>query len=147
MRAPAIAVAAVLLSVSSFAVAKPAASPADAFMDKFAQAWSQDDAAALVGMLADDVVLVGDPEVISGKEAVADWVKRQLASTSALTVKAVRSGASGDVAYQVGRWTLGIAKGGTSSGNHTFVLKKGHDGWKIAAMHINDDPRPATKSP
>lgn len=109
-------------------------------MDRFAAAWTQDDAELVTSMLADEVVLVGDGGVIEGFDAVNDWRADQMEATDRLTITTVKSDRYDHVAYHTGRWALGLADD-TSSGSHTFVFERNEDDvWKIVSMTMNNDP-------
>jgi len=113
---------------------------ADALMEQFAQAWTRGDAARLAELLADDVTLVGE-QPMHGRDAVLAWAKAHLAGSGKLVFKSERSGMSGWVTFQMGRWTLEDKSGKSIAGNHTFVFRRYQDGvWRIIAMHVDPDP-------
>lgn len=114
---------------------------ADALMTRFAEAWSADDSTAVSQLFTDDVVIVGSDGAFTNREAVEAWRRQQMAGTDAMEITPLRSGMSGDLAYQTGRWALGYGGGaGTATGSHTFVFRKGDDGtWRTAAISIGTD--------
>lgn len=138
-------IAAAIVLVPLTAQSREPLSPPDLVMEKFAQAWSKDDVNAVATLLTNDVILV-DAKPVSGKEAVMAWAKKQMAATGLLTVQSVRSVVGGDVGAQMGRWSLAVSDGKVETGNHTFIVKREKDGWKISAMHINDDSPPPSSA-
>ena len=130
-----------LVTVLLFA-ASASAQSANNLMDRFAAAWTQDDAELVNSMMHDEVVLVGDGNVIEGFDAVNEWRARQMEATDRLTITTVKLDRYEDVAYHTGRWALSHPHG-TFSGDHTFVFERGEDDtWKIKSMAINGDPQP-----
>lgn len=130
----------VVLFTVLFITASANAQSANDLMDRFAAAWTQDDAELVTSMLSDDVVLVGDGGVIEGIDAVNNWRAQQMEATGRLTITSVKSNQIGSVAYHTGRWALADGDD-TTGGSHTFVFERNEDDvWKIVSMTINNDP-------
>lgn len=130
-----------LLLLALTAFARPAAAQAasdssplaDERMMDFAVAWSTDDEAAVQGLMADDVVLLGR-EPLVGAEAVMGWARQQMVGSGTLVLWPLHSEQHGGTAFQVGRWKLGA-----SSGVHTFPWEREEDGvWRLASIYILD---------
>ena len=110
-------------------------------MNRFAIAWSADDSAAVVAMFSDSVALVSRTSMV-GVAEVGAWARKQMAGALALKIIPLSARAAGDLAYQVGRWEIGIPDNQIATGVHTFTFRRGKDGvWRIETMFILDDPR------
>ena len=130
-----------LLALLMFAPASYA-QDADALMERFADAWSQDDAEAVRQMLADDVIVVDNDALLDSPDAViAEW-SPNMEATGRMTITPTRSGTAGDAAYQVGRWTIEY-EGDTFAGSHHFTFREEPGGaYRLVAAHIRTDPAP-----
>lgn len=113
-------------------------------MNTFTEAWNRKDSATLIGLMADDVVIMAGKDRISGKNEAADvWLRGTLPMTGNLKVTGVQSNAGAVLAYSAGTWTMNVTAPGqalsTSAGNHTFVWKKAADNtWKLTLVHIEN---------
>lgn len=118
------------------------AQDADSLMERFASAWTRDDAEAVRQMLADDVVVVDNDALLDSPDAViAEWGPN-MEATGSMTITPIRSGATDDALYQVGRWTIDY-EGGQSAGSHHFTFRETPDGaYRLVAAHIRTDPAP-----
>jgi len=110
-------------------------------------AWNKKDSAAVLSMFSNDVIMISGRAIYKGKEEVArNFVLRQMPHTSNLNGKSERSDASGDLGYLAGTWSLTLTPPDQapmgSSGNYTFLFKRGEDGiWKFSVLTIeNHDP-------
>lgn len=119
----------------------------DSLSNAFDAAWNKKDSAAVVAMLADDVIMISGRGLMKGKEEVAkNFVGRQMPVASNLKTNEERVDASGDLGYHAGTWSLTATVPNTppfeSTGNYTFVSKKAADGsWKLSVLSIeNHDP-------
>ncbi|MEP0546595.1 MAG: hypothetical protein ABJF88_06660 [Rhodothermales bacterium] len=125
-----------LLFAGRSAAAQPAADSfpvADERMMDFAVAWSTDDEAAVRGLMAGDVVLLGR-EPLVGADAVMGWARQQMAGSGTLVLWPLHSEQHGDAAFQTGRWKLGAG-----TGVHTFQWQRQEDGvWRITSLYILD---------
>lgn len=127
-------------------------STAEALMDEWVSSWNRDEAAYIENSFAPDaVVLRGSGAPLKGKAAAGrDFVRGELPGVSALVVKAVDSGMSGDLAYQTGTYSQRIDKpaggGGqpyTQTGRYTFVWRKLPGSvFKLKSVLMAADPAP-----
>lgn len=109
-------------------------------MDRFASAWSQDDAEIVASMLSDEIVLIDDGDVYEGSDSVNAWALEWMEATDQLTITSVRTDEFDDVAYDMGRWALSAGDEMTS-GSHTFIFQRDEDDvWRIVAITIGSDP-------
>ena len=113
----------------------------------FDEAWNKKDSAAVVALLADDVILISGRGIMRGKDEVAkNFVSSQMPVTSNLKSKKEREDASADLGYQAGTWSLTVTVPDQapfeSTGNYNFACKKGADGnWRLSVMSLEDhDP-------
>lgn len=112
-------------------------SEVDTQMAAFAAAWAHDDAEAVRGLMADDVVLLSGSagDATRGAEAVMGWARTQMEATSVLLLVPMYSRMGDGRAYQVGHWRLGPA-----TGVHTFAWERDPAGaWRLASLYILDD--------
>ena len=118
------------------------AQTADALMERFAEAWSQNDLDAVRQMLADDVVVVSNDTLHDGPDAVLARWEVLMAGTGEMTVTPIRSGETDGAVYQIGRWQLeqnDTAFGGT----HHATFRAMPDGaYRLITAHISTDPGP-----
>ena len=119
------------------ALAQPSgAEVPDRLMRQFAEAWSRDDSAAVAAMFAEDALFIEADTVYAGRDAIDAFQSPQMAGTAEMEIASIRSGTSGDIAFQAGRWVL-AHEGGPSTGVHTFVFRRGSDGeWRVVSAHV-----------
>jgi ketosteroid isomerase-like protein len=108
-------------------------------MVRFVEAWEADDAEAIAGLLADDVVFIDDDDVLTGHETVADWLGSRMGATGAFEFVSEHSETNGAYAYQTGDWSLTRGEG-AALGEHTAVFERnGEAEWRLAALHLQRD--------
>lgn len=119
----------------------------DSLNNAFDAAWNKKDSAAVVSMLADDVILISGRRLMKGKDEVAkNFVSRQMPVAGNLKSKKERIDASGAMGIEAGTWSLMVTVPNRtpfeSTGNYTFVCKKNAAGsWKFSVMNMEDhDP-------
>ena len=128
------------LDAQDSARAPQATGAVERLMQRWAEAWSRDDSAAIVAMAASGVVL-HHGRTYRGPEGFREWMRAEMPRTEKLSWEALKSGASGDLAYQLGRWSLTLPGGGTAAGTHAFVWRRQRDGnWKLESASISNDP-------
>lgn len=105
--------------------------------------FNADDAAAVASMFAADAIrLEPNQEAVRGTAGIEEALTRAVAMTSDLKLTNVEYGASGDLAYQIGTYSVTIEPDGAEAyadeGPFIVILKQGEDGsWKIQAQIFN----------
>ncbi|MER8521658.1 MULTISPECIES: DUF4440 domain-containing protein [unclassified Mesorhizobium] len=133
------AFAAVLLLSSALSAAPHSArEDIEAALVKFMDAFNSGNAAAVGQMYTDDAALLPpDGKRIDDRKGVEEfWQGAIKAGMKNLTLKALEVEGSGNLAYEVGAFTLSVpSKGGapsTVAGKYIVVWKKGDDGtWRL----------------
>ncbi|MER9893804.1 DUF4440 domain-containing protein [Mesorhizobium sp. M0119] len=127
-----------LLSSALSAAAQSAREDIEAALTKFMDAFNSGNAAAVGQMYTDDAALLPpDSKRIDGRKRVEEfWQGAIKAGMKNLTLKALEVEGSGNLAYEVGAFTLGVpSKSGdpsTVAGKYIVVWKKGDDGtWRL----------------
>ena len=119
--------------------------------EAFVRNANRKDAAALVAeFYAEDAVLLppNAPMIVGGEAIRGFWQTVLDAGVSDVTLETTRLGASGDLAYGVGRYTLTapLAEGGRAEddGKYLVVFRRQADGaWKAIADMFGSNRRPA----
>jgi uncharacterized protein (TIGR02246 family) len=127
---------------------KAAIEAANAKMEKD---YAAGDAKAIAEAYTEDgVMLPPDATVVKGRDAIAklwkSWIDQGLKN---LKLKSTDIEASGDIAYEVGDFSLDVpGEDGSMTpapGNYVVVWKKGADGaWQLKVDTWNDAPAPTT---
>lgn len=114
--------------------------------DAFTQAFVDGDAAALAAMYAEDGMwMAPNEETVRGREGIEARFAEQFGATTArnLTLETFDYGASGDLAYAAGNYTLALETEGepvTDQGKYLVLMKLTADGdWEIVAHIWNSD--------
>jgi ketosteroid isomerase-like protein len=116
----------------------------DSVNTAFDEAWNKKDSAAVVSMLADDIIMISGKSILKGKEELAkNFVGRQMPVAGNLKVKKERVDASGNLGYETGTWSLQVSLPGKTpfeqTGNYNFVWKKDADkNWKVSVINMED---------
>ncbi|WP_376705186.1 DUF4440 domain-containing protein [Mesorhizobium sp. ISC25] len=129
------AFAAVLLFSSALSVAAQSArQDIEAALTKFTDAYNSGNTKAVGQMYTDDAALLPpDGKRVDGRKGVEEfWQGAIKAGMKNLTLKALEVEGSGNLAYEVGAFTLGVpSKGGalsTMAGKYIVVWKKATTG-------------------
>ena len=141
MHNPSVLTVALLLSTSGAlpVLAQTGGEVPDRLMAQFAEAWSRDDSAAVALMFAEDALFLETDTLYAGRDAIDAFQSPIMAGSEGMEITPLRSGTSGDLAFQVGRWTL-AHEGGPSTGVHTFVFRRDPDGeWRVVSAHVEGD--------
>jgi uncharacterized protein (TIGR02246 family) len=118
----------------------------------FEQAYETGDATALAGLYTDDGTQLPPLEALrQGKAAIEEAYRLQFGQTASrdIVITALTRGASGDIAYEIGTFTItaqvtGQAEPLREDGKYLVVSMKQADGsWKILAHSWNTNA-PAT---
>lgn len=116
----------------------------DSLNKAFDDAWNKKDSAAVVALFADDVMMIAGRDLMKGKDAVAKgFVSSQIPYGGGLQTNKESKGASGDLGYHAGTWSLKVAMPNQqpreSTGNYSFVCKKVEDGsWKFSVLSVDN---------
>jgi ketosteroid isomerase-like protein len=116
--------------------------------NNFNTAWNKKDSAAIVNMMADDVLMLSGKEKFAGKKEVADkWVHYNMPVSANLKIDPLQGNTSSGLAYGAGTWSLDVNVPGKparkASGNHTMVWKKQKDdSWKMVLINIENHITP-----
>ena len=104
------------------------------------------DAAAMAALFTEDgTVFPPNAEAVKGKAAIQEfWAAFLAEGVENLTVNTLEVGGGGDVAYEVGEYSLTISgEGGesiTDRGRYVVIFKRGTDGaWMVHADMWNSD--------
>jgi uncharacterized protein (TIGR02246 family) len=119
-------------------------------LERFTTAFNAKDAANLASLYAvEAIILPPNRPRVSGRANFEPWFRDQFAICSDLKLTINQVDASGDLAYHIGSYTLGIQMPGMppmpDTGKHVTVWKRQADGkWLIIAEIFNTDlPLPA----
>ena len=119
-------------------------------LERFTTAFNAKDAANLASLYAvDAIILPPNRPLVSGRANFEPWFKDQFAICSDLKLTISNVDASGELAYHIGSYTLGIQIPGmppmTDTGKHVTIWKRQADGkWLIVTEIFNTDlPLPA----
>ncbi len=110
---------------------------------EYVAGFNTDDAAAVAAQFAADAIrLAPNLDAARGKAAIEEALTGVVATTSDLTLTNVEYGVSGDLAYQVGTYSVTVEPDGAEAyvdeGPFIVILKQGEDGsWKIQAQIWN----------
>ena len=113
---------------------------------QFTEAFNQGDTATLIGLYAEDALLLspGIPEV-RGREAIMAGFQELLdAGWKNIALNTVETGSEGGLGYHVGKFAADVpADDGTSkreTGKYTDIYKRRDDGsWQIHVTMFNSD--------
>jgi uncharacterized protein (TIGR02246 family) len=142
-----------VLALIGFMVAPAAAQSAkdsiEAALVTFEEAYNSGDAAAVAALYTEDAALLPpDMARMDGKEAVQSfWQGAMDSGLENLRLETVEVEESGDIAYEVGNFTLAVpSQDGAPAdvnGKYIVVWKKGPDGtWRLHRDIWNTDPTP-----
>jgi uncharacterized protein (TIGR02246 family) len=116
---------------------------------KFMADYAAGDTKALALAYTEDAVMLPpDATRVAGHAAIeALWKSWIDAGMKNLTLKAIEVDSNGDLAYEIGEFTLQVpVEGGnptTATGNYVVVWKRGKDGvWRMKIDTWNDAPPP-----
>jgi ketosteroid isomerase-like protein len=116
----------------------------DAMSDAFVRHMNAGEVGAIVdGFYAEDAALLPpDHEMVTGRKAVGDVLRGMVeAGMGDLSMETVTVGASGDLAYRIGRYRMG--KPGPDRGKFIEVHRRQPDGsWRCVADIFNSDGSP-----
>lgn len=114
---------------------------------RFVEAFKAGDAATIASLYTDTAkMLPPDATEIAGREAIqAEWQSWIDAGLKDLTLEAQEVEASGDLAYEIGLFSLQAPTETndmvTADGNYVVVWKRGADGsWRLHVDTWNDAP-------
>ena len=111
----------------------------DSLTAQFSRAWSDDDA-RLSDLLAEDVALIHDEEIVLGRDRVLQWLTTRKQSAKDFVFLADRPTLRERYASQSGEWSLSETAGGASIGAHTFLFKQSDDGvWRFSVLSFQRD--------
>jgi uncharacterized protein (TIGR02246 family) len=140
-----------LVAFASPASADDAEAAIEAANAKMVADYAAGDAKAIAAAYAEDgVMLPPDATRVAGREAIEkpwkSWIDDGLKN---LTLKSTEVESQGDLAYEIGEFTLQVpGKDGSMTiapGNYVVVWKKGADGaWRLKVDTWNDAPAPTT---
>lgn len=117
------------------------------------QAWEAGDAAAMAALFTDDaMVLPPEAPAIQGRAPLEEWERQLIAQTTLRHMTSTRTalGASGDIAWDVGTYSLSIQLAGQTQamqqeGKYLTVYKRQAGGtWKVH-VDIWNTNAPATQ--
>ncbi len=117
--------------------------------EEWAQHWNRNELDKLIDAYADDAVYLPPHHgAVHGREAIREYLKGPLShGVRDLTYKVTFIKHSGDLAYDVGRYTMTVPQHGNTrkdEGKYLVVWKKQADGkWRIAADSWSSDLPPA----
>jgi len=101
---------------------------------KFVESFNNDDFSGVGSVYTDDgKVIPPGFDAIEGKNAVAEFWKggKQQLGIKTVTLKTVEVQSAGDIAYELGKYTLTGENGPLDYGKYVVVWKKDSDGeWK-----------------
>jgi uncharacterized protein (TIGR02246 family) len=147
-----VSILATLLLLPGLARAEEVRALIDANNAEFMADYAAGDTKALaLAYTEDGVMLPPDSTRVAGHAAIeALWKSWIDAGLKNLTLKATEVEFSGDLAYEIGEFTLQEpVEGGrfkTASGNYFVVWKRGQDGtWRMKVDTWNDTPPPEVK--
>jgi len=150
LRSVAISVLAGVLLIAAPSRADDVRAAIDAANAKFMADYAAGDTKALALAYTEDAVMLPpDATRVVGHTAIeALWKSWIDAGLKNLTLKATEVDSSGDLAYEIGEFTLQEPiEGGnfkTATGNYVVVWKHGKDGaWRLKVDTWNDTPPPA----
>ena len=116
---------------------------------KFMADYAAGDTKALALAYTEDAVMLPpDATRVAGHAAIeALWKSWIDAGMKNLTLKAIEVDSNGDLAYEIGEFTLQVpVEGGnptTATGNYVVIWKRGKDGvWRMKIDTWNDTPPP-----
>lgn len=118
--------------------ATTAADP-DQLLQRWDEAWNQNNIDSLQNLLADDAVLLMEGEEYSTSE-INDWMRENSQAMRDLKTEAKVKRSTGDVAYQAGTYSHGLKENDTLEFNGTFTFvweRQNDDEWKVRLMDIN----------
>lgn len=138
------------LLISSCSNNKPVTSEAnaklvsvDSLNSNWNNGWNAGDENAVANMFTDHAVVLSGAWKVTGKDSIVkNWVSRQLPRMTNFKTTKLASGASSEMAFQTGYWSLDVKRNdsivGTSQGNYTMIWKKQANSWKIELLHMGD---------
>jgi uncharacterized protein (TIGR02246 family) len=121
---------------------------ANAAVDRWAAAFSANDAAGVVGLYTADAVLLGtvSPSIAQGTDAIRAYFSRLPGSGNTVTIGERRTIVVGDAAVvSTGFYDFAIMRDGQAIPNpsrFTFLLLKRDGQWLIAHHHSSFRPKP-----
>jgi uncharacterized protein (TIGR02246 family) len=149
LRSLAFSVLAAVLLIAAPARADDVRAAIDAANAKMMADYAAGDTKALALAYTEDAVMLPpDATRVVGHAAIEalwkSWIDAGLAN---LTLKSTDVDSGGDLAYEIGEFTLQVpVKGGnptTATGNYVVVWKRGEDGaWRLKIDTWNDTPSP-----
>jgi len=149
LRSLAVSVLAAVLLIAAPARADDVGAAIDAANAKMMADYAAGDAKALALAYTEDAVMLPpDATRVAGHAAIEtlwkSWIDEGLKN---LTLKTTEVDSGGDLAYEVGEFTLQVpVEGGTpttATGNYVVVWKRGDDGaWRLKVDTWNDAPSP-----
>jgi ketosteroid isomerase-like protein len=104
---------------------------------QFIEAYEGEDGTAIAQMFTEDGMrMEPNMEMVRGRAAVEAAMTAQFDMIEApqLTIETIDFGTSGDLAYDIGTYTVSYEMGGAvnaDEGKYVVVMKLGPDGWKI----------------
>jgi uncharacterized protein (TIGR02246 family) len=123
---------------------------------EWADAYNAGDADRIAGMYAaDGMVMPPHHAAVQGADAIRQFITEDTANAKAngatLAINSTSSGASGDLAWHSGTFTVTDASGATLDNGKYVELRQNVDGqWKIVRDIWNSDramPQPAAEAP
>lgn len=112
----------------------------DVVIERWSEAWNNNDTEVLQDMTADDVVLLMNGREVP-RDSVGPWMVYSSSNMQNLQSTSLYKGAQGDVAYDSGTFSHTFADDTTGfNGSYTFIWERGEteDDWKVKVMHIAD---------
>ena len=107
---------------------------------KYMEAIAKTDIDAYMALYTDDATIMSGGAPVVGKKARAAYAKQVLPSMKESTFKTISVETSGDLAYEVGSFTvIGRQDGAKGSGHYLVVWKKVGGTWKIQAESVQSD--------
>lgn len=111
----------------------------DQLLQRWDEAWNQNNIDSLQNLLADDAVLLMEGEEYSTSD-INDWMRENSQAMRDLKTEAKVKRSTGDVAYQAGTYSHGLKENDTLEFNGTFTFvweRQNDDEWKVRLMDIN----------
>jgi uncharacterized protein (TIGR02246 family) len=140
-------IAAGLIGLTTAAAAEDVRQAIEETNARFVEAFKAGDAATIASLYGETAkMLPPDATEIAGREAIqAEWQSWIDGGLKDLTLEAKEVEADGDLAYEIGWFTLQAPTEtndmATASGNYVVVWKRGADGtWRLQVDTWNDAP-------
>ena len=117
---------------------------ADSMIIVWNNAWNKDDSLAISDMFTDQsVFLSGTRKIIGTDSIMKKWVNKQLPKISNLSTEKITSGATNNMVFYTGFYTLDLTTNdsitGKADGNFSAIWKKQDDNaWKIELIHFGN---------